>query len=78
MLQGHKKANGDAEDGTYKDLDGCMSDEFTQALFSHGVTLEGFVDHLVEDAGLDAHGPAHASCIVHYNACHYDGDGEGR
>src|ERR1700730_13556970 len=42
-----------------------MADEFTEAFFGERFALEGFIDHLVEDARLEADGAANSGCVIH-------------
>ena len=42
-----------------------MADKFAEAFFGEGFALKGFVDHLVEDARLEADGATDSGCVVH-------------
>jgi hypothetical protein len=50
---------------TDENLNGSMPEELTEVSFTDGVSLEEFVDDLVEDAGLNPSGAANAGSIIH-------------
>ena len=76
-LTGHNQPDANAEQATDDDLDGGMADEFAEAFFGEGFALKGFVDHLVEDARLEADGAADSGGVVHNDAGKYYSDGKG-
>src|SRR5579884_2453496 len=73
----NEQADGDAEQAANEDLDGGVADEFAQALLSDGVALPGLVNHLIDDARLDADGATDTGGIIHDDACQHDGNGKG-
>src|SRR5260370_22969092 len=77
-LHCHEQANSYTKQCSNKDLHRCMSDQLTQAFFSHRAPLEGFFYHLIENTSLNTDSTPYTSSIIQDNRGQYNCNGKYR